>query len=215
MMLRGPTIAAGTLAVTAEEQRAIITTTEPAPLATKADRLASLDIFRGITIATMLLVNNPGSWSHIYAPLRHANWHGWTMTDLVFPFFLFIVGVAIPFSLARRTSPGTQSKLELLGQIWTRALSLMLLGWLMQIPRDVDPLPDGYTLLKILRVITYAFIGVGILAILFPWKSRRLTWMVPVAVFVVFLILYWSHTFANRHALAAGLPADFKFGSGL
>jgi predicted acyltransferase len=56
-------------------------------------RLASLDAFRGLTVAAMLLVNNPGTWSAIYAPLRHAPWHGWTLADLVFPFFLFVVGV--------------------------------------------------------------------------------------------------------------------------
>jgi len=64
------------------------------------DRLVSLDVFRGLTIAAMILVNNPGSWAHVYAPLRHAEWHGWTPTDLIFPFFLFIVGVAMTFSFA-------------------------------------------------------------------------------------------------------------------
>ncbi|MCJ7582235.1 MAG: heparan-alpha-glucosaminide N-acetyltransferase domain-containing protein, partial [Candidatus Aminicenantes bacterium] len=68
----------------------------------KTDRLVSLDVFRGITIAGMILVNNPGSWSFIYAPLRHAKWHGWTPTDLIFPFFLFIVGVSITFSFSKR-----------------------------------------------------------------------------------------------------------------
>lgn len=69
-------------------------------------RLVSLDAFRGVTIAGMLLVNNPGSWSSIYAPLRHATWHGWTPTDLIFPFFLFIVGVAMTFSFAARSERG-------------------------------------------------------------------------------------------------------------
>jgi len=69
-------------------------------------RLDSLDAFRGLTIAGMILVNNPGSWSHIYAPLRHAEWHGWTPTDLIFPFFLFIVGVAVPFSFGKRLERG-------------------------------------------------------------------------------------------------------------
>src|SRR6476660_8169637 len=64
----------------------------PVPRPTR-ERLLSLDVFRGMTIAGMLLVNDPGSWSAIYAPLEHAEWHGWTPTDLVFPFFLFIVGV--------------------------------------------------------------------------------------------------------------------------
>ena len=74
-------------------------------------RLASLDVFRGITVAGMVLVNNPGTWSAIYPPLRHADWHGWTPTDLIFPFFVFIVGVAIPFSLAGRAGEGADAAL--------------------------------------------------------------------------------------------------------
>jgi predicted acyltransferase len=70
------------------------------------DRLISLDVFRGLTIAGMVLVNNPGSWNHIYWPLAHAEWHGWTPTDLIFPFFLFIVGVAIPLAFGRRVDAG-------------------------------------------------------------------------------------------------------------
>ena len=61
-------------------------------------RLVSLDVFRGFTIAVMVIVNNPGNWDTIYSPLLHAPWHGWTPTDLVFPFFLFIVGVSITLS---------------------------------------------------------------------------------------------------------------------
>src|SRR3954451_11262567 len=88
-------------------------------------RLLSLDIFRGITIAGMLLVNNLGH-GEPYAPLEHAKWHGWTPTDLIFPFFLFIVGVAIPFSMSRRAT--TQSRPQLLGRIALRALALFMLG---------------------------------------------------------------------------------------
>jgi predicted acyltransferase len=80
-------------------------------------RLASLDAFRGLTIAGMILVNNPGSWDAVYAPLRHADWHGWTPTDLVFPFFLFIVGVALVFALARQREQGVSR-----GMITLRAL---------------------------------------------------------------------------------------------
>ncbi len=70
-------------------------------------RLVSLDVFRGITVAGMVLVNNPGTWSSIYWPLEHAEWHGWTPTDLVFPFFLFIVGVSITLAFARRVEEGS------------------------------------------------------------------------------------------------------------
>jgi predicted acyltransferase len=69
-------------------------------------RMVSLDVFRGATIASMILVNDPGSWSHIYPPLEHAEWNGWTPTDLIFPFFLFIVGVSLTLSFASRIARG-------------------------------------------------------------------------------------------------------------
>jgi predicted acyltransferase len=91
------------------------------------DRLISLDVFRGITIAGMVLVNNPGSWGHIYWPLAHAEWHGWTPTDLIFPFFLFIVGVAIPLAFGKRVdAAGTQSALYL--KVIKRTLIIFALG---------------------------------------------------------------------------------------
>src|SRR5687767_14450675 len=82
------------------------------------ERLVSLDAFRGLTIAAMILVNNPGDWLHVYAPLLHAPWHGWTPTDLIFPFFLFIVGVSITLS---RTSASW-------GTIVRRAVIIFALG---------------------------------------------------------------------------------------
>ncbi|GAB3927570.1 acyltransferase family protein [Larkinella terrae] len=85
-------------------------------------RLLSLDTFRGITVAAMILVNNPGDWGHIYAPLGHAHWHGWTPTDLIFPFFLFIVGVSISYALQNKEKPG------LAGKIVKRSLILFGLG---------------------------------------------------------------------------------------
>ena len=78
---------------------------------TGAGRLVSVDAFRGATIVAMILVNNPGSWGSVYAPLRHSEWHGWTPTDLVFPFFLFIVGVAIVLALGRRAEAGERVSL--------------------------------------------------------------------------------------------------------
>ncbi|PID60875.1 MAG: DUF5009 domain-containing protein [Ignavibacteriae bacterium] len=96
----------------------------------KKERLVSLDVFRGITIAGMVLVNNPGSWSNIYPPLKHAAWHGCTPTDLVFPFFLFIVGVAVTLSLSKRKESGAdQTKLIL--NILRRSAILFGLGLLL------------------------------------------------------------------------------------
>jgi predicted acyltransferase len=95
-------------------------------VAPQTARLLSLDVFRGITVAAMVLVNNPGTWSALYAPLRHADWHGWTPTDLVFPFFLFIVGVAIPFSLAPRADAAGPDRT--LPRVLRRALVIFALG---------------------------------------------------------------------------------------
>ncbi|RKY53626.1 MAG: DUF5009 domain-containing protein [Candidatus Neomarinimicrobiota bacterium] len=96
----------------------------------KSKRLISLDAFRGITIASMILVNNAGNWSAVYPPLEHAKWHGWTLTDLIFPFFLFIVGVAIVFAFSKRIESG-QSKKKLYLKILKRTLILFGLGLLL------------------------------------------------------------------------------------
>ncbi len=92
-------------------------------------RLVSLDVFRGITIAGMVLVNNPGTWSSIYAPLKHAEWHGITPTDYIFPFFLFIVGVAIPMALRKRIAEGISR--DIYFKIITRAATIFALGLIM------------------------------------------------------------------------------------
>lgn len=92
-----------------------------------SERLLSLDVFRGITIMGMILVNNPGTWSAIYPPLEHAKWNGCTPTDLIFPFFLFIVGVAISYSLSKRKAQGGDMK-SLYLNIFRRTAILFGLG---------------------------------------------------------------------------------------
>jgi predicted acyltransferase len=89
-------------------------------------RLDSLDAFRGLTVAAMILVNNPGSWSYVYPPLRHAEWHGCTPTDLIFPFFLFIAGVSIHFAYQEKISSGLTK--PLLWKISKRTLLIFGLG---------------------------------------------------------------------------------------
>ncbi len=100
------------------------------PAALDSERWVSLDAFRGLTIAGMILVNNPGSWSHVYPPLLHAEWHGWTPTDLIFPFFLFIVGVSVSLSFAKRVERG-DTRASLMGHVVRRALILVALGLFM------------------------------------------------------------------------------------
>ena len=92
-------------------------------------RLLSLDILRGITIAGMLLVNNPGSWSYLYRPLAHADWIGLSPTDLVFPFFVFCMGVSMAFSLKKFNYKMSK---PLLWKIVRRTVILFLIGWVVQ-----------------------------------------------------------------------------------
>ena len=91
-------------------------------------RLRSLDVLRGATIAGMILVNNPGDWGKTFAPFLHAEWHGWTPTDLIFPFFLFVLGVAIPLAFASRLERSGGDLRPLYLQILRRTLILFGLG---------------------------------------------------------------------------------------
>src|SRR6476646_11036850 len=108
----------------AESRMPAATTLASAPAST---RLASLDVFRGMTIAAMILVNNSGDWEHVYWPLEHAKWNGWTPTDLVFPFFVFIVGVSMVFSFASRLRRG-DSRPHLFKHVLWRGLALFAIG---------------------------------------------------------------------------------------
>ncbi len=124
-------------------------------------RLLSLDVFRGITIAGMILVNNPGSWSTVYAPLLHAEWHGATPTDWIFPFFLFIVGVAIPLALGKRQEQGVGFP-ALVRKIGSRSVIIFGLGLFLAAfpnfgfrPGYAAWLPLHYTLLAVLMVSVF------------------------------------------------------------
>src|SRR6476619_5355164 len=109
------------------EEPAIESTVVPRPPG--RERLMSLDVFRGITVAGMLLVNNSGTWAAIYPPLEHAEWNGWTPTDLIFPFFLFIVGITTHLSLNARRARGDDEG-ALIRQIVRRGLLIFLAGFL-------------------------------------------------------------------------------------
>lgn len=114
-------------AATATPPLGIAAAGRPEPVVPARERLIALDVFRGLTIAGMLLVNNPGSWGAIFPPLRHAEWHGWTPTDLIFPFFLFIVGITTHLSLSARRARGDGDG-PLVRQVLRRGALIFLFG---------------------------------------------------------------------------------------
>ncbi|KEO75511.1 acyltransferase family protein [Anditalea andensis] len=115
------------------------------PSSTLTERYLSLDVLRGMTIALMIIVNTPGSWQHIYPPLRHAAWHGFTVTDLVFPMFLFVIGNAMSFSMAKYAKMGDRQVIE---KILKRAGIIFLLGLLLNAFPFITRSAEGELVLK-------------------------------------------------------------------
>ena len=145
------------------------------------DRILSLDAFRGLTIALMILVNDPGSWSYIYAPLRHAEWNGATLTDLVFPFFLFAVGVSIAVSLSKTMTEGADTA-DVRRKILLRSLKIFALGMLL----GLLPLFDlsAIRLPGVLQRIALVYLAC---APLFIQQDKKL----EIWVFIALLVGYW------------------------
>ncbi len=170
------------------------------PASAKRERLVSLDVFRGITIAAMLLVNNPGTWGAIYPPLEHAPWNGWTPTDLIFPFFLFIVGITTHISITARRERGDDDA-ALVRQILRRGGLIFLLGFLMSLfpffqwgtidgianPSILDRIIvrwEHVRILGVLQRIGLVYIAAGLL-------SLRTTLKQQVVIVAALLYGYW------------------------
>ncbi|HEY5564306.1 MAG TPA: DUF5009 domain-containing protein [Rhodothermia bacterium] len=160
-------------------------------MSTPSARLVSLYFFRGATIMLMILVNNPGTWSAVYPPLRHAEWHGWTPTDLVFPFFLFIVGVAIVLAFTRRLERGITRK-ELLQKAAGRTVVLFALGLFMAAwpfftfyPEfGVRPSFDQLRYMGVLQRIALCYFAASAI-FLFCKERTQLVWLIGL------LVVYW------------------------
>lgn len=147
-------------------------------------RLASVDALRGCTVALMLLVNDPGDWQHVYWPLEHAQWNGCTPTDLVFPFFLFVVGVSIALAIGPRVERG-EDKGWLTRAAMKRALRILLLGVAINVLAWLI-LPGAHLRFPgVLQRIGVCFAGAALFAI---YTQARVQWAVIVAI----LLGYWG-----------------------
>lgn len=152
-------------------------------------RYYSLDVFRGMTIALMILVNTPGSWAHVYAPLRHAKWHGLTLTDLVFPFFLFIVGTAMVFAFSKFDFSRNK---DVYFKILKRTLIIFLIGIAIHlfstIRRGADL--DSFRIMGVLQRIALAY---GIAALLVLRFNIQHLWIIVITTLVGYWqLLAWS-----------------------
>ena len=151
-------------------------------------RLLSLDFFRGLTVAAMIMVNNPGSWGHIYSPLEHAEWNGCTPTDLVFPFFLFIVGVSIAYAMgSKKLDPISHNKTLL--KAFKRTLTLFALGLFLSLYPKVFTLPlEAFKTVRIPGVLQRIAVVFFISAVIFLKNSEKNIFRI----LIVLLATYWA-----------------------
>jgi predicted acyltransferase len=158
----------------------------PSAAGAPPERLHALDVFRGFTIAAMVLVNNPGTWAAVYRPLTHAEWHGWTPTDLVFPFFLFIVGVSIPLALGQRRARGA-GRARLVARVVWRAAIIFALGLVLNGVAAFRFVGDLDTI-RVMGVLQRIALCYGAAALVFLGTSAR----VQVALVALLLLGYWA-----------------------
>ena len=154
------------------------------------DRYLALDVLRGMTLAFMVIVNTPGDWSTLYAPLAHAEWHGFTPTDLVFPTFLFVVGNAMSFALKKMQDMRPR---DFYKKVFTRTALIFAIGWLLNAFPFYEPNEAGQLafidlsavrLLGVLQRIALAYLGA---ALILYWGGIKLGWLFSIAA----LLLYW------------------------
>ncbi len=159
-------------------------------ISSSPNRLLSLDVFRGMTVAGMVLVNNPGTWSAIYPPLEHAEWHGTTPTDYVFPFFLFIVGISITLALGKRTENGGASR-EIYLKIVKRAIVIYLLGLFLATFPFYNFTKGEWLDLSTVRImgvlprIAVCYLCAALIFVRTNWKQQAI-------IAVALLLVYWA-----------------------
>src|SRR5690606_19262696 len=159
----------------------IINKTIPMIQKNGVQRLVSLDAFRGFTVAAMIIVNTPGSWDHVYAPLLHASWHGITPTDCIFPFFIFIVGISITLSYGKLLGGG-RPKAALVAKTLKRAALIFLIGVFLGLFPDFN-----FAEMRIPGVLQRIAIVFLVCALLFLYTN----WKQQAVIGGALLLLYW------------------------
>jgi predicted acyltransferase len=149
---------------------------------TTSERLDALDVFRGLTVATMILVSTPGSWDGVYPAIEHAPWNGWTLADLVFPFLLFAMGAAVPFALARRRAAAKRVQTHIV----RRALILFGLGLLLNAIAAAPPLHLAtFRIPGVLQRIAIVYAAVA-------WMTERWSTRAQLVGALAILAGYWA-----------------------
>ena len=166
-------------------------------------RLVSLDAFRGFTVAAMVLVNNPGSWSHIHAPLAHAKWNGWTFTDTIFPLFLFICGVSMAFSLDRRSRAGDDPRAQILALV-RRGAIIFLIGLALNFIPAFDP--STVRIPGVLQRIGLCIALAAPIVVLYGWRGQAAAILKVFALYAVVMLLVPVTDVTGRVAAGALEP---------
>lgn len=164
------------------------------------NRLVSLDAFRGFTIAAMMLVNNPGDWGHLYSQLAHAHWNGWTFTDWVFPFFLFISGMAMAFSLGRLTQAGADRP-ALLRKLAVRAGIVFLIGFALNVIPRFDF--EHVRIPGVLQRIAICTLLAGPIVVYGSWRQQIVCIVALYAVYCA--LMFWVPVPDANGMVAAGV----------
>ena len=177
------------------------------------DRLVSLDAFRGFTIAGMVLVNNPGDWGNLYPQLAHAEWHGWTVTDWIFPFFLFICGVSMTFSLAKKRAAnpsGVEDRVALMLSLWKRAGIIFLIGLTLNFIPNFDL--DSLRIPGVLQRIALCTALAAPIVLWCNWR-QQFGWIVALLAFYTVMMLFVPVADVNGVVVAGALEPSRDFGA--
>ncbi len=164
----------------------------------ETNRFLALDAFRGMTIAAMILVNTPGSWSYVYVPLKHAAWHGCTPADLVFPFFLFIIGTAMWFSFGKFDHQGSPAALK---KVLRRSVIIFSIGLVL----SAFPFFLDFSSLRLMGVLQRIALAYGLVSLLCLYLNQTAIIIISGIVLIGYWLLLWCFGGVDPYTLENNL----------